>query len=62
MTAPYVLSLTRWLRYYCSNTSFDYWVGIYQLQKGEVTPKQGKKRCEFEPDIPTKYTKGLNCM
>ena len=34
------------------------WVGIYQLQKGEVTPKRGQKRREFESDVPNKYTKG----
>jgi len=28
------------------------------LQKGEVTPKRGQKRREFESDVPTKYTKG----
>jgi hypothetical protein len=38
--------------------SFDCWQDIYQLQKGEVTPKRGQKRREFESDVPTRYTKG----
>ena len=37
--------------------SFDGWVEIYQLQKGEVTLKQGQKCHESESDIPTKFTK-----
>jgi hypothetical protein len=39
-------------------TAFDRWQDIYRLQKGEVTPKRGQKRCEFESDVPTRYTKG----
>jgi hypothetical protein len=38
--------------------SFDCWQDIYQLQKGEVTPKPGQQRWDFESDVPTKYTKG----
>jgi hypothetical protein len=38
--------------------SFDCWIDICLLRKGEVTPKQGQKRHEFEPDVPAKYTKG----
>jgi hypothetical protein len=39
--------------------SFDRWQDdIYRLQKGEVTPKRGQKRREFESDVPTRYTKG----
>jgi hypothetical protein len=38
--------------------SFDRWQYIYQLRKGEVTPKRGQKRREFESDVPTRYTKG----
>ena len=38
--------------------NYDRWVDIYRLQKGEVTPKRGQKRREFESDVPTKYTKG----
>jgi hypothetical protein len=38
--------------------SFDRWQDIYQLRKGEVTPKRGQKRREFESDVPTRYTKG----
>ncbi len=38
--------------------SWKRWVDIYRLQKGEVTPKRGQKRREFESDVPTKYTKG----
>jgi hypothetical protein len=38
--------------------SFDHWIDIYQLQKGEVPPKRGQKRREFESDVSTKYTKG----
>ncbi len=38
--------------------SYSRWLDIYQLQKGEVTPKRGQKRREFESDVPTKYTKG----
>ncbi len=38
--------------------SFDRWQDIYRLRKGEVTPKRGQKRREFESDVPTKYTKG----
>jgi hypothetical protein len=38
--------------------SFDCWIDIYRLRKGQVTPKQGQKRREFESDVPTKYTKG----
>ena len=39
-------------------SSFDCQQGIYRLRKGEVTPKRGQKRREFESDVPTKYTKG----
>jgi hypothetical protein len=38
--------------------SFDRWQDIYRLQKGEVTPKRGQKRREFESVVPTRYTKG----
>ena len=38
--------------------NYDRWVDIYRRQKGEVTPKRGQKRREFESDVPTKYTKG----
>jgi hypothetical protein len=38
--------------------SFDRWQDIYRLQKGEVTPKRGQKRWEFESDVPTRNTKG----
>jgi hypothetical protein len=38
--------------------SFDRWLDIYRLRKGQVTPKRGQKRREFESDVPTKYTKG----
>jgi hypothetical protein len=38
--------------------SFDRWQDIYRLRKGEVTPKRGQKRREFESDVPTRYTKG----
>jgi hypothetical protein len=38
--------------------SFDCWQDIYRLWKGEVTPKGGQKRREFESDVPTRYTKG----
>jgi hypothetical protein len=38
--------------------SFDPWIDIYRLRNGQVTPKQGQKRREFESDVPTKYTKG----
>jgi hypothetical protein len=38
--------------------SSDRWIDIYRLQKGEVTPKQGQKRREFESDVPTRYTNG----
>jgi hypothetical protein len=38
--------------------SFDHWQDIDRLRKGEVTPKQGQKRREFESDVPTRYTKG----
>jgi hypothetical protein len=38
--------------------SFNRWIDIYRLQKGQVTPKQGQTRREFESDVPTKYTKG----
>jgi hypothetical protein len=38
--------------------SFDRWIDIYRLRKGQVTPKQGQKHREFESDIPTKYTEG----
>jgi hypothetical protein len=38
--------------------SFDRWIDIYRLRKGQVTPKRGQKRREFESDVPTKYTKG----
>jgi hypothetical protein len=33
-------------------------LNIYQLRKGEVTPKQGQKRWEFESDVHTRYIKG----
>jgi hypothetical protein len=38
--------------------SVDCWQDIYRLRKGEVTPKRGQKRREFESDVPTRYTKG----
>jgi hypothetical protein len=38
--------------------NFDRWQDIYQLQKGEVSPKGGQKRREFESDIPIRYTEG----
>jgi hypothetical protein len=38
--------------------SFDRWQDIYQLRKGEVAPKRGQKRREFESDVPTRYAKG----
>jgi hypothetical protein len=38
--------------------SFDRWIDIYCLRKGQVTPKRGQKRWDFESDVPTKYTKG----
>jgi hypothetical protein len=38
--------------------SFDRWIDIYRLRKGQVTPKRGQKRREFELDVPTKYPKG----
>jgi hypothetical protein len=38
--------------------SFDRWQDIFRLRKGEVTPKRGQKRREFESDVPTRYTKG----
>jgi hypothetical protein len=34
-------------------TSFDGWLDIYQLRKGEVTPKRGQKLRKFESDVPT---------
>jgi hypothetical protein len=38
--------------------SFDRWQDIYRLQKGEVAPKRGQKRREFESDVPARYIKG----
>ena len=38
--------------------NYDRWVDIYRLQEGEVAPRRGQKRREFESDTPTKYTKG----
>jgi hypothetical protein len=39
--------------------NFDRWQDIYRLRKGEVKPKRGQKRREFESDVPTCwYTKG----
>jgi hypothetical protein len=38
--------------------SFDRWQDICRLRKGEVKPKRGQKRREFESDVPTRYTKG----
>jgi hypothetical protein len=35
-----------------------HWQDVCKLRKGEVTPKRGQKRWEFESDFRTKYTKG----
>jgi hypothetical protein len=58
MTEPFVQYAMKRLHSCFLKNSFDCWQDIYRLQKGEVTPKRGQKRREFESDVPTRYTKG----